>query len=83
MKEHLSCCVGKAGFTFSFDNRKVIDYQDHYSNLGDMPFSIDFETTTGNAGLFYAKMYIVSYSIIATFHPDLSLPRINIFRSYD
>ena len=28
-------------------------------------------------------MYIVSYSIIATFHPDLSLPRINIFRSYD
>ena len=50
MKEHLSCCSGKAGFTFSFDNRKVIDYEDHYNNLGDMPFSIylDFETTTGN-----------------------------------
>ena len=28
-------------------------------------------------------MYIVSYSIIVGFHPDLSLPRINIFRSYD
>ena len=23
MKEHLSCCSGKAGFTFSFDNGKV------------------------------------------------------------
>ena len=32
MKEHLSCCSGKAGFTFSFDNGKVIDYQDHFSN---------------------------------------------------
>ena len=50
MKEFLSCCAGKAGFTFPFDNGKVIDYQDHYSNLGDMPFSIyfDFETTAGN-----------------------------------
>ena len=85
MKEHLSCCSGKAGFTFSFDNRKVIDYQDHYNNLGDIPFSIyfNFETTTGNVFFFYAKMYVVSYSIIVAFHPDLSLPRINIFRSYD
>ena len=85
MKEHLSCCAGKAGFTFSFDNGKVIDYQDHYSNLSDVPFSIyfDFETTTGNVVFFDAKMYIVSYSIIVAFHPDLSLPRINIFRSYN
>ena len=50
MKEHLACCSSKAGFTFSFDNGKVIDYQDHYNNLGDMPFSVyfDFETATGN-----------------------------------
>ena len=50
MKERLACCSGKAGFTFSFDNGKVIGYQYHYSNLGDMPFSVyfDFETTTGN-----------------------------------
>ena len=57
MKEHLSCCSGKAGFTFSFDNRKVIDYEDHYNNLGDMPFSIylDFETTTGNVFFFMQR----------------------------
>ena len=54
MKEHLSCCAGKTGFAFSFDNGKVIDYQDHYSNLVDVPFSMyfDFETTTGNVVFF-------------------------------
>ena len=50
MKKHLPCCSGKAGFTFSFDNEKIIDYQDHYKNLGDVPFAVyyDFETTTGS-----------------------------------
>ena len=85
MKEHLSCCSGKAGFTFSFDNGKVIDHQDHFSNLGDLPFAIyfDFERTAGNVVFFDTKMYVVSYSIVVAFHPDLSLPRINTFRSYD
>ena len=62
MKEHLSCCVGKAGFTFSFDNRKVIDYQDHYSNLGDMPFSLYISILKQLLEMFfffYATMYIV------------------------
>ena len=40
MKKHLSVCSGKAGFTFSFDNGKIVDYQDHYRSLGDLPFSI-------------------------------------------
>ena len=45
MKKHLSCCTGKAGFIFFFDNGQIVDYQDHYRNLGDLPFSIyyDFE----------------------------------------
>ena len=33
MQKHLSCCSGKAGFRFSFDNGNVIDYQDHFSSL--------------------------------------------------
>ena len=54
MEKHVSCCAGQAGFTFSFDNGKVIDYQDNYKNLGDVPFSIyyDFETTTGSVVFF-------------------------------
>ena len=56
MKKHMSVCSGKAGFEFSFENGKIIDYQDHYNNLSDLPFSVyyDFETTTGNAVLFDA-----------------------------
>ena len=63
MKEHLSCCSGKAGFTSSFDNGKVIDYQDHCNNLGDMPFSmyIDFETTTGNVVFFDAIRFVLDF----------------------
>ena len=54
LQKHISCCSGKAGFEFSFDNGKLIDYQDHYSNLGDVPFSVyyDFETTTGSTFFF-------------------------------
>ena len=85
MKKHLSCCSGKAGFTFSFDNGKIIYYQDHYKNLGDIPFSIyyDFETTTDSVVFFDAKMFVVSYSMVVAFHPDLNIRRLVIFRSYD
>ena len=61
MKKHLSCCSGKAGCTFSFDNGKIIDYQDHYKNLEDVPFGIyyDFETTTGSIVFFDAKILLL------------------------
>ena len=64
MKKHLSICSGKAGFTFSFDNGKIVDYQDHYRNLGDLSFSIyyDLEASTGSVVFFNAKMYVVSYA---------------------
>ena len=85
MKKHLSCCSGKTGFTFSFNNGKIVDYQDHYRNLGDLPFSIcyDFETTTGIVVFFDAKMYVVSYCMVVAFHPDLKILRLVIFRSCD
>ena len=85
MKKHLSCCAGKAGFVYSFDNGKIIDYQDHYKNLGDVPFSIyfDFEATTGSVVFFDAKMYVVGYCMVVAFHPELDIPRICILRSYD
>ena len=85
MKKHLSCCAGKAGFVYSFDNSKIIDYQDHYKNLGDVPFSIyfDFETTTGSVVFFDAKMYVVSYCMVVVFHPELDSTRICIFRGYN
>ena len=63
MQEHISCCAGQSGFGYSFDNGKIINYQDNFNKIGDLPFSVhyDFETTTGSAVFFDAKMYVVSY----------------------
>ena len=30
MKEHITSCAGQAGFSFSFDNGKIINYQDNF-----------------------------------------------------
>ena len=85
MKEHIDSCAGQAGFSFSFDNGKIINYQDILNKIGDFPFAAyyDFETTTGSAVFFDAKMYVVSYCMIIAFHPDLNLPRLYIYQSYD
>ena len=54
MEKHISCCAGQAGFNFSFDNGKIINYQDNYKKIGDLPFAMyyDFETTTGSVVFF-------------------------------
>ena len=86
MQEHINCCAGHAGFNFIFDNGKIVNYQDNFKKIGDLPFAIyyDFEmTTTCRVVFFDAKMYLVSYCIIIAFHPDLNLPRLYIYRSYD
>ena len=70
---------------YSFDNSKIINYQDNFKKLGDLPFAVyyDFETTTGSVVFSNAKMYVVSYCMIIAFHPDLNIPRLHIYRSYD
>ena len=85
MQKRISVCSGQGGFQYSVDNGKIIDYQDHYSKLGDVPFSVyyDFETTTGSAVFFYAQIFVISYCIIIVFHPKLNFSRIVIYRSFD
>ena len=60
MKKYLSSCSAKAGFTFAFDNGKIIDYQEYFKSLGDVLFSIyyDFETTTGSV-VFSMQKYML------------------------
>ena len=84
MKECISCSAGQAGFNFSFDNGKVINYQDNFKKIGDLPFAVyyDFETTTGSVVFFDAKMFVVSYCIIVAFHPDLNIPQLYVYGSY-
>ena len=57
MNHHLSVCAAKAGVTYSFDNGKIIDYQDNYKFMMDIPFSVyfDFDTTTGSVVFFLCK----------------------------
>ena len=83
MQEHILCCVGQFGFNYSLDNGQIINYQDNFNKIGDLPFSIyyDFETTTGSARFFDAKMYVISYCMVVAFHPNL--PHMFIYRAYD
>ena len=57
MQEHVSVCAGQVGFSYSFDNGKIINFQDNFKKIGDLPFSIyyDFETTAGSAVFFWCK----------------------------
>ena len=55
MNHHISGCAAKEGITYSFDNATIIDYQDNYKYMGDVPYYFDFETTTGNAGFFLCE----------------------------
>ena len=85
MEKRLSVCAAKLGINYVFDNGKILSYQDNYNKLGDLPFAncYDFETTTRSVTFFDAKMYVVSCCIIIAFHPELKLPRVVIYRSYD
>ena len=55
--KHLSSCAAKKGITYSFDNVQIIDYQDNYKYMRDVPFSVYFEFETTKA-LSYNKIVI-------------------------
>ena len=85
MEKHLSICSAKEGITYAFDNGQILNYQNNFKYLGDLPFTVyfDFETTTGgNSAVFNLTMYVMSYCQIYSFHPSLGPDKIVIFRSF-
>ena len=70
MKKHYSICTAKEGVTYFFDNGQIIDYQDNFKYIGDLPFSVyfDFETATGNTVFFDSDMFVISYCMIFIFN---------------
>ena len=71
-------CSGKPRVVYNFSNQCLISYQDNYQNKGDVPFTIffDFETTAPTDNCLdpeQKKMFVVSYVMIAAFHPALKL----------
>ena len=84
IKKHIQVCAVKEGITYCFNNGEIISFKDNFKYLGDVPFTVyfDFETTTGDTVFFYSKMFVVSYCQIYSFHPNLNLEKIVIFRSF-
>ena len=80
MQKYLSICAAKEGITYS----QIIDYQDNFKYIGDLPFAVyfDFETTTEDAVFFDSKIFIISYCMIFSFNEALNFDKIVIFRSF-
>lgn len=72
------------GIVYSFENNKVISFQDNFKYLGDIRFTVyfDFETTRGNNIFQEPKIFATSYLQIYAFHPALNLDKIVIFRNF-
>ena len=70
MKKHLPVCSAKRGIKYAFDNGQIVNFQNSFKYLGDVPLTVcfDFETTTGNSAFSDPKMYVISYCQIYTFH---------------
>ena len=85
MKTHMFICSAREGITYAFNNGQILNYQDNFKYLGDLPFVVyfDFETKTSGSSVFFdPTMHVISYCQIYSFHPSLNLDKIVIFRSY-
>ena len=86
-KRHTKYCSGRPGVVYNFNNQNLISYQDNFHAKGDVPFVIyfDFETTAPTDTCLdpeQKKFFVVSYPMIAAFHPELELDRIINQRSF-
>ena len=84
MQKHTKICVAKEEIVYTFENGKIISFQDNFRHLGDVPFTVyfDFETTTRDVVFSDPKMIVVSYCQIYSFYSSLNLGKIVIFRSF-
>lgn len=84
MQKHTKICTAKEGIVYTFENGKMISFQDNFKYLGDVPFTVyfDFETTKCDFVFSNPKTFIVSYCQIYSFYQSLNLDEIVIFRSF-
>ena len=82
--KHTKRWTSREGIVYSFENDKIISFQDNFRQMRDVPFTFyfDFETTTGNDIFKDPKMFVISYCQICSFHCALNLDKIVIFRSF-
>ena len=63
MKIHMSICSAREGITYAFDNCQILNYQDNFKYLGDLPFTVyfDFETTTCGSSVFFFVFFLSNH----------------------
>ena len=64
MEKYKKVCAVKEGIVYTFENGKIISFQDNFKYLGDVSFTVyfDFKTTTGHVVFLGPKMFVVSLS---------------------
>ena len=83
-ENHIKRCNNIAGIVYEFKNNKIVSFQENFKYMGDLPFTVyfDSETATGDSVVNDPKMFVISYCQICAFHPDLNLDKIVVFRSF-
>ena len=86
-KRHTENCISVPGIICNFNKKNLITFEDNFKSKGDIPVAIyfEFEKTAPINNCFDPepkKMFVMSYVLIATFHPHLNLKKIIVQRSY-
>ena len=78
---HVKCC---SEIAYKFEPRNIISFQDNFSYLGDLSFVVyfDYKMITIDSIFNDKKIFVLTYSQIYAFHPDLNLDIIVIFCSF-
>ena len=84
---HLDSCTGKPGYIYNFNTQSLITFEENLKYNCDIPLTayIDFETTAFTDDCLVpenAKMFVVSYVIIFTFHSEQDIDKVITERSF-
>ena len=87
-EKHVRACGKKPGVLYDFNLKNVVTFEDNLKYRGNVPFCVyaDFETTAPTDDYLNPEnkaVNAVSYSLIFTWHPKLSLPRQMVVRGYN
>ena len=84
MKKHTKIFAAKVGIVYTFENGRIVYFQDSFKCLRDVPFTVSFDFVTTTCDIVFSdpKMFVVSYCQIYSFHSSLNLDKIVIFTSF-
>ena len=76
------------GIICKFENQNVQTFFDNMKFMGDLPFSIYFDSETNSGKKIYnfdddSTLYPVSYAFVVAFHSDVNIEKIFVVRSFN